>query len=41
MAKEQTDNLSKDEALQEASDNVFDESSDVFAPAGGESDFFE
>ena len=41
MAKEQTDNLSKDEALKEASDNVFDESSDVFAPAGGESDFFE
>jgi len=40
MAKEQTDNLSQDEALQQASNNVFEESSDAFAPAG-EDDFFE
>tara|TARA_R110000824_G_scaffold256429_1_gene445467 strand:- start:812 stop:1717 length:906 start_codon:yes stop_codon:yes gene_type:complete len=41
MAKDNTDNLSKDEALQEASDNVFDESPSAFAPAGTEDSFFE
>ena len=41
MAKDNTDNLSKDEALQEASSNVFDESSDTFAPTGTEDSFFE
>ena len=41
MAQDNKDNLSKDEALQEASDNVFDESSDVFTPAGAEDSFFE
>ena len=41
MASNKSDNLSKDEALNEASDNVFDESSDEFGPAAAEDNFFE